>query len=813
MPLERLSIRDFRGIRALDLDCRGKSFAVLGPNGSGKSSIADALDFLLTGDVKRLRGEGTGNLSLTRHGVNLNGTPATSVVEADFSTGDGKRATLRRRASAAGEFENATSIPAGVRATIELAAQGGQHLLTRREILRYIFTEPRKRGEQVAALLRLTQLDELRKELQGAAKLASDAEKVAAGNVHSRLGTVLRSVDPPANHWEELPARINSLRQSLGAGPVTSLKGSVIRNAVVEPASAGAHPLQSQRTKSLLAGLQPWFDRDAELTARDIVGYLNQVRDVQSQSERLKSMRAADLIASGLSLAVGNECPLCLREWENEELHAFLLQRLEDGRAASEQLTDLREIRAQLRARIAGIASSASLLAAELEKDFEAYAKACTAFADSLRGSLDGLVPDALGALVDPPQVAALTAELAPTTAKEAISLLQHAAALMPSLEGVQRAWDELGAIEASVREYSTAVAEREQSSRTSEQLSKIDQLFLKSRDEVLQRTYDAIADRFAKLYATIHCDDESSFKAALSPTKAGLTLEVDFHDRGEYPPCAVHSEGHQDSMGLCLFLTLAEHLSGGSPPLMILDDVLMSVDRDQRRAVARLLKSEFPNSQFIITTHDRIWWRQLRTVGLIDARGAVEFKTWSLVEGPVPVLAPGDLIQKSRAFLTAGEVPSAAHALRRAAESYLPDISDGLGAKVRFHADGNWSAGDFIDPVLSQYSYLLNRARKAAQNWGKDTGDLDAADERRKAAATSFNTESWAVNANVHFNQWAEFSEQDFAPVLKAYECLFDLFFCETCGSSLQLLEDGHVPVALRCSCGKTNWNLTLKT
>ena len=57
------------------------------------------------------------------------------------------------------------------------------------------------------------------------------------------------------------------------------------------------------------------------------------------------------------------------------------------------------------------------------------------------------------------------------------------------------------------------------------------------------------------------------------------LNLEVGFYGRGTFPPHAFHSEGHQDSMGLCLYLALAERLTEGLIDLIILDDVVMSVD------------------------------------------------------------------------------------------------------------------------------------------------------------------------------------------------------------------------------------------
>ena len=55
-----------------------------------------------------------------------------------------------------------------------------------------------------------------------------------------------------------------------------------------------------------------------------------------------------------------------------------------------------------------------------------------------------------------------------------------------------------------------------------------------------------------------MHKPDEPDFSAELKPEEAALNLEVDFYGRGKYPPNAMHSEGHQDSMGICLWLALS---------------------------------------------------------------------------------------------------------------------------------------------------------------------------------------------------------------------------------------------------------------
>jgi chromosome segregation ATPase len=69
--VESLTVKEFRGVRDLTLDFKGKSFAVCGPNGTGKSAVVDALEFVLTGNISRLSGEGRGDISLKQHGPHV----------------------------------------------------------------------------------------------------------------------------------------------------------------------------------------------------------------------------------------------------------------------------------------------------------------------------------------------------------------------------------------------------------------------------------------------------------------------------------------------------------------------------------------------------------------------------------------------------------------------------------------------------------------------------------------------------------------------------------------------------------------------
>ena len=69
--IEAVTIHELRGIRDLTLHLNREAFVISGPNGSGKSGVVDAIQFALTGEMARLKGAGTGDVSLGDHGPHV----------------------------------------------------------------------------------------------------------------------------------------------------------------------------------------------------------------------------------------------------------------------------------------------------------------------------------------------------------------------------------------------------------------------------------------------------------------------------------------------------------------------------------------------------------------------------------------------------------------------------------------------------------------------------------------------------------------------------------------------------------------------
>ena len=330
---------------------------------------------------------------------------------------------------------------------------------------------------------------------------------------------------------------------------------------------------------------------------------------------------------------------------------------------------------------------------------------------------------------------------------------------------------------------------------------------------EELNALYDEVQKDFSAFYRAINEEDESTFTAKLTPTEGSLGLDVNFYERGLFPPAAYHSEGHQDGMGVCLYLALMKRLFGSQFTFALLDDVVMSVDANHRYQFCKLLKTQFPDTQFIVTTHDRLWAEQMRSASLVTSKTSVAFHSWTIDSGPL-VESNLEIWDEIAAALATGKVEAAAAALRHHLEYVSRHLADQIGATPQFRADGNYELGELLPSVLKRMKELYGRAADAAQSWGNEAAK-EAASNRRTMLSTSSgasNVEQWAVNKAVHYNEWANFGKRDFEPVVVAFKELLGCFSCEQCESWPFVTPRGN-PDSLRCACNTINFNLKAKS
>jgi hypothetical protein len=262
--------------------------------------------------------------------------------------------------------------------------------------------------------------------------------------------------------------------------------------------------------------------------------------------------------------------------------------------------------------------------------------------------------------------------------------------------------------------------------------------------------------------------------------------------------------------MGLCLYLALMRYLHGAGFTLAVLDDVLMSVDAGHRREVCNLLKAEFPDTQFVMTTHDPVWLRHMKTEGLIGGSSAIQFRGWDVDHGPA-CWDERDVWTEIEDHLRVNNVRAAALLLRHYLEYTSVELCDRLHAPVGFRGDNRYQLGELLPAAIARMKRLYAKAKDAASSWDQRDIVRQTAERASEFAglAEATKAEQWQVNTAIHFNSWENLGREDFAPVVGAFREVLAGFTCPECHEYLRLSPDREKAESLRCGCGKTALNL----
>lgn len=815
MKILEFHIENIRGLPDLHLKPDGKNLAIWGPNGAGKSGVVDAIDFLLSGRISRLMGRGTGGITLARHGPHVDSCPEDARVRATVLLHGSEQPIEIGRCIANPDMLECPDDAKPELQAIETLARRGQHVLTRREILKYITAEPATRAEEIQELLDLSDIEEIRKSLVTASNRLRTECEAAVRDVKRQRSNVSSAVQQATYGEIQILAIANENRRILGGQPITELNSAYVRRNLNPPIAVSLAP------EAHVGLLERDVDHVRETLQGEVLarlcslddGLRQLLRTIRADPDLRHELGRLELTELGLQLLDGSgKCPLCDTQWEPAELQKHLEGKRVCGREARKYQSQIDSTAGSLRDVVDNLAASVEKVAHTAARlDLKDPEHALRNWAAALH-QLSEALTNPLELYSDESHPLQLVSRLySPEDVEQLLqTVLDAAAAKYPKATPQQIAWDTLNRLEGHLMILERDLENLGGRKRSQERAEFLLSSFEAARDKILQNLYDQITDRFVEFYKILHEDEADHFCASIAPEGAALSFRVDFLGRGSHPPHALHSEGHQDSMGLCLFLALSERLSEGKIDLVVLDDVVMSVDTDHRREVCRLLTSPFPGRQFIITTHDRTWARQLRTAGVVDRKGLVEFTRWTIETGPL-VGQTGDLWERVEEALQRDDVPDAASRLRRGIEEYFEMVCDALKGEIAYRSDGRWTLQDWLPAAMEQYKSLLKVAKASAQSWNNSeaVSDLQELDSVRAQIFERSQVEQWAINAHVHYNNWANLTAGEFRTIVEAFRDLYGLFECSQCGQPLKLTKTDGKPIAVNCACGKVNWNL----
>lgn len=272
--------------------------------------------------------------------------------------------------------------------------------------------------------------------------------------------------------------------------------------------------------------------------------------------------------------------------------------------------------------------------------------------------------------------------------------------------------------------------------------------------------------------------------------TNNSLSIRIQLRNKKEVSPTEIFSEANYDLMILLLYLSLirvgVEYKNQAK--VLIIDDVLQSVDAAIRTKFMTYVFENLSDWQFIITCHDKLWLNQLKHLfkcnGLTGAKGYKEFHitNWSFETGPIIRVESTNAVDES--ILQALSTNNM-KIISAVSGSMLEKICNELTMNMHFSIERAW-----------EDKYELENLWNAVKARFKKDEELSIICKEIDQVYYLRNT------YGAHYNYWAEnVNDEEVLRFANLVQKLYEKTFCPECYSWIQKQKDCKDKG--KCSCG----------
>ena len=788
MSIQSLTLSWFRGAsNEVTLEPKGKSVLVYGENGAGKSSFVDALEYVLNDHrVGHLAHEYAGkrqehallNVNApegtnariqlvlepeTSFSIGIDPTGHTQAVSSDaadiLNGWEYRRIVLRQD-----EVANFVNDTKGDKYSALLPLLGLEDYEQAAENLRQLAKAVESQGQLSAKTARIDQLR------SGAIGILSDISREHLTMVLDDIWSRYMSETPPP---KGLQARCTQLAEELEK-QVSSLDSVNQRHAAVSAVGS----------KELLPAIRAARAASAKVArvAESLVA--SRVAVLRESREYLGELAPADTEAV--------KCPTCGATIAAQRLRAHIereLNKLTTAEAAlSSRAEAFRILREEVNAFKKALSEPAVLTwrhnlevkpglashVARLEKvtHKHVHPKASSDLLDKLEDAAKAIQSVAKASVKKaPPETKALVAD---RDRVKAINNALSAARLKREVAKIQALVNLINDLEAAAR----------------------DEIRAQSEQVVASITEDIQA-----FWAILHPGEPIRDVKLYIPDDAEKAIDIglSFYGVEQVSPRLTLSEGHRNSLGLCVFLAMARQGDTDGRPI-VLDDVVVSFDRNHRGMIAELLSEQFSDRQILVLTHDRDWYSELVK--------HLPQKSWRFIQ-LLPWLDPIAGIRTAERKGTFDDARSiiqtnpskAGHEARRTMDLELAHLTEKLQVQMpymRSTRNDHRVAHDFLLRLKSEApKRLLIKQGKQFVPVGDSKAVLDKATRL---------LETWG-NKGTHTE---DVVRHEANKLIDACEAALQIFTCRDpdCGGEVWRYpadSGSHT----QCGCGQTRWKL----
>lgn len=703
--IKQININSFRGIPELQLELDGKSLLLYGENGTGKSSIVDAVEFFFNENVGHLKN--TRFLSLDKHGPHIHSNLYDVGIGITFVPGN---YSLERK------YYQSPLVPDEdeIKHYFEIA-QNKTFILRRAQLIEFIISKPSDRFRALANLIGISDLDSIELSLKHV------RDKLNAEVQHKRKirDAVLLSVSEQLDEFifdvDDILPLLNNIIIEAGLEPLSSLE--LAKNY----ASTMLKSVKGKSEDKLLFLNKLLETLDLSLFGNDFIEKYAEFNKIVTFlfAEKIDMQLSLEkLLKDGRDLiSIGNmtKCPLCGQDIDTELILSEINSRLELISKLSEEYSQITQLSTEIIEVIVSIITKIELISEYADK-FEQL--------NEQTQKLGGII-DSLNALKSDIE---LKGELKQNNAAQDINVLNNIINFL--LKEIQKIGEDLltatdltdeeknvlgivrivEQIDAKIKNHSGINDKLNQVSKKYQVAETIYSNFVQTKNTKVQEIFSLIESDIDTFYSTLHPDDPHNSIKLTIEKRASANIKIKSFGAGWEDPRAYISEGHLDSLGLCVFLAFIRKFNNGCS-LAILDDVVSTIDSQHRQKICKLLFNEFKDKQFVITTHDSIWYDQLKSAQIAynvqNNFLNMSIKNWTIEAGPI-VENHKNRWERIESKLCDGDKNGAANEGRQYLEDVLSNIAEITVTNIAYKKSGRYSVGDFFDPVKNRMNKLL---------------------------------------------------------------------------------------------------------
>jgi len=182
------------------------------------------------------------------------------------------------------------------------------------------------------------------------------------------------------------------------------------------------------------------------------------------------------------------------------------------------------------------------------------------------------------------------------------------------------------------------------------------------------------------------------------------LLVSLVLKNNAKCSPNEILSEANLDLLALLFFLAfIQESAERGQSKLLILDDVLQSIDSTIRVNFLSFLLKNFSDWQFIITAHDKLWQRQLNdlmnlyghqfsNLGIVD---------WSFEDGPIVQSQSAGRDEALNNAIALNDLIGICSQSGILLDQICDGLSKSLNSTIKRKVDDKYTLGDLIPGII----------------------------------------------------------------------------------------------------------------